>query len=487
MNPPVTIRVLGRRPTLVGAQTLAKPTVGSLAMLLFIVLHVPLGLAMKLVPYVSTLHALAALAIALLLILCRYPTPWVVAACAYLVGSETLWRMTDARVFWEYGKYALFLIVAVALLFRRQRTSTYLPLLYFALLLPGALLTLIAVPNFGDLRQILSFELSGPLAYAACGYFLVGRLLTRNDVIRCLVAMLAPVAGVAAVTFFGIRTTEIQFGASANADSSGGFGPNQVAAALALGMVVCFLLLTGKNGSLLWKASLVALFVWFGIQAALTFSRSGLYYSGAAILAGTAFLVKDVRRFTLVLLFGLALVVVSRFVIAPQLDAFTGGAFERRYARTDLSGRGDLMEGDLLVFLQHPVLGVGVGLAREARKQAVGVSNKSHTEFTRLLSEHGFLGAVALALMLTMGIQAVMRQSFGWPRAFSAALLAFGLVFMTGSAMRLAIPAFLLPLAGVRIWLPRMGRATAQRRALPAFQHYPARAFNPIQRVTTTR
>jgi hypothetical protein len=95
-----------------------------------------------------------------------------------------------------------------------------------------------------------------------------------------------------------------------------------------------------------------------------------------------------------------------------------------------------------------------VGLAREARKQAVGVSNKSHTEFTRLVSEHGLFGVGAVALMIVMGINAFRQQPWGWPRAFSASLVAFGFLFMSGSGMRLAIPSFLLALAGVRISLP---------------------------------
>jgi len=466
-----------------GAQ--AKPKLRLTAVFLFVALHAPLALGMKLVPYLSTVHALVSLAVALMLVVRRYPTGWVIAGCAYLVGSEALWRMTDVSLFWEFGKYALLLVVITAMSLRRQRVTSYLPVVYLLLLVPGALLTVIAVTGLGALRQILSFELSGPVAYAACSLFLVGRNLSREDVLRCLVAMLAPIAGVATLTLFGLRTTGVQFGASSSFDASGGFGPNQVAAVLALGMVLCFLFLTGRKGGLVWKGILLGLIVWFGIQAALTLSRSGLYYSVAAMLAGTAFLVADVRRFVLVLVLGLALLGLGRFVIAPRLDAFTGGALETRFARTDLSGRGDLMEGDLMVFLHHPVLGVGVGLAREARSEAVGKSAKSHTEFTRLLSEHGLLGAAALVLMLVMSTRAVMFQAPGWPRAFSASLVAFAFIFMTGSGMRLAIPSFLLAFAGVRICLPQLGRAKAQRRTgRTAIKATPKASARVVRRLT---
>ena len=442
----------------------ARPKLWVYAPLLFVALHVPLALALKLVPYLSTFHALISLGIVLALLIKRYPTGLIVAGCAYIVGSEALWRMTDARVFWEFGKYSLLLVVVLTLCIRRAPVVSKLPVDYLVLLIPGALLTLLSGKDFGDLRQILSFELSGPVAYAACTMLLLHRRLSLEEVLRCVAAMLAPIAGVATLTLFGVRTTEIVFGASSNYDASGGFGPNQVAAVLALGIVSCFLLLTGSKGNLIGKVILIGLIVWFAAQSALTFSRSGLYYSVTAMLAGTAFLVTEVRRFISVVVLGLALAGLGKFVVAPHLDTYTNGTLSARFERTDLSGREDLMKGDLLVFLQHPVFGVGVGMARQERAAAVGKSAKSHTEFTRLLSEHGVLGLAAIALILLIATQSVLLQASGWPRAFSASLVAFGLIFMTGSGMRMAIPSFLLAFAGVRIWRPQLGKIRIRRK-----------------------
>jgi hypothetical protein len=475
MTQPTAIQMPRLQPLSVRAGAGAKSKVGAFGPLLFVALHAPLSLALKLVPFLSTLHALISLVIVLMLVIRRYPTGWVVAGCAYLVGSEALWRMTDASVFWEFGKYALLLVVVMTLCLRRPRITSYLPAFYLVFLLPGAFLTMMAISGLNVLRQTLSFDLSGPVAYAACSLFLLGRNLSREDVLLCLTAMLAPIAGVAALTLFGIRTTEVDFRSSSNFDASGGFGPNQVSAVLGLGMVACFLLLAGRKGNLIWKGMLVGLIVWFAAQSALTFSRSGFYYAVAAMLAGTAFLVTDVRRFVLVVSLGLALVGLGKFVIVPRLDAYTNGALGARFENTNLAGRGDLMKGDLLVFLEHPVLGVGVGMAREARREVGSETNKSHTEFTRLLSEHGLLGAAALVLMLVMSGRSVARQTHGWPKAFSASLVAFALVFMTGSGMRLAIPSFLLAFAGVLICWPQLRRSKAQKktgrtmfRALPS-------------------
>jgi hypothetical protein len=448
----------------VGAKTRTKSKLWAYAPLIFVALHIPLGLALRLIPYLSTLHALTTLAAVLMLASKRYPMGWVVAGCGYIVGSEALWRMTNASILWEYGKYALVLVAVMTMRLRRIPITSYLPVLYLGMLVPGALLTIMATSDLNNLRQTLSFDLSGPVAYAACGLFLLGRSLSQEDILLGLTAMLAPIAGVAAITLFGFRTTEIAFGASSNFDASGGFGPNQVAAVLALGMVSCFLLLACRNGNLIWKGMLIGLLGWFAVQSALTFSRSGLYYSGAAMLAGMTFLVRDIQRFILVVSLALVLTGVGKYVIAPRLDNFTNGALSARFESTNLTGRDVLMEGDMLVFLDHPMFGVGVGMAREARFATVGEKNKSHTEFTRLLSEHGLLGAAAIILILVMSARAVIFQTPGWPRAFSASLVAFALIFMTGSGMRLAIPSFLLTLAGIRVALPRLGRVTRANR-----------------------
>ena len=427
--------------------------IGAMGRLLFVVLHAPLCLALKLVPYLATLHAWASLAIVVMLVVRRFPSGWVVAGCAYLVGSETLWRMTHAGVFWEFGKYSLLLVVVTTFYLRRQRIKNYLPLVYLALLMPGAVLTLLVISDLDILRQTLSFDLSGPIAYAACSLFLFGRKLSRGDVLLSLTALLAPIAGVAALTVFGIETTDFTFGTSSLKATSGGYGANQVSAILGLGMLACFLLLASKTGSLSWRTLLMGLLLWFGVQSALTFSRSGLYYCAASMVAGSLFLVADLRKLISVLLLLAAVFGLGWLVVIPRLDAYTGGALLARFENKDLTGRDVLMKNDLNLFLANPVLGVGVGMGKASRGEARGELDDvdSHTEYTRLISEHGVFGAVALVLMLLMSVQAAFYQAPGWPKAVSASLVAFALVFMLGSGMRLAIPSFLLAFSGVRI------------------------------------
>src|SRR5690242_13274041 len=76
--------------------------------------HVVLALLMQRLPMFGLLHALGTVAIGVL-IAARRPLHETAYVVAYIAGSEVLWRMTRAGVFWEYGKYAVALVCLVAL------------------------------------------------------------------------------------------------------------------------------------------------------------------------------------------------------------------------------------------------------------------------------------------------------------------------------------------------------------------------------------
>src|SRR2546425_567404 len=69
-----------------------------------------------------------------------------------------------------------------------------------------------------------------------------------------------------------------------------------------------------------------------------------------------------------------------------------------------------------------------------------------HTEFTRLVAEHGTFGFVAFLLLLLMAVRSVQRANDPWHKALVAAMLGWSFVFMMNAAMRLVAPAFILGL-----------------------------------------
>jgi O-antigen ligase len=196
---------------------------------------------------------------------------------------------------------------------------------------------------------------------------------------------------------------------------------------------------------------LIGVMVLFVMQSALTFSRGGLYAAvGSAVLA-CYYLIHD-KRMRLQLIGGaVVLALAAYFVILPTLDKFTSGALSKRFGNTSLTGRDSIAKGDLQVFYDHPILGVGPGEARNYRtdhKQAV-----AHTEFSRLLAEHGLFGLTALLLMLLMSWRNLRKAQSRLAKALVIALTFWSFLFMASLAMRIVMAAFAFGLTAATLAL----------------------------------
>jgi hypothetical protein len=64
----------------------------------------------------------------------------------------------------------------------------------------------------------------------------------------------------------------------------------------------------------------------------------------------------------------------------------------------------------------------------------------AHTEFSRVLAEHGLLGLTGLILLLSAAMQNLKRAPTAKAKAMVAAMMAWSLFFMLISAMRLVAP-----------------------------------------------
>jgi hypothetical protein len=410
-------------------------------------IHLPVALLMARSETAATFHAVAAIGVGLWIAMSpSQPIARVAYAAAYIAGAEVLWRMTDAEVFWEIGKYATSLILAVGMLRRGRSRLAAIPVTYFLLLLPSVALTLLDA-DWMEARDLLSGNLSGPFALMVAGCFFSGMTLRRAEIRNLFLAIVAPVVGVAVIALSGIATAEdLAFGSSSSAAASGGFGPNQVSAALGLGSVLCFFLLLDDRVPTKLKAFLAAVMLFLAAQSALTFSRGGLYNALVAVMLASYFLLDDAStRIRFVLAVGVVLV-AGYFVVLPRLDAYTGGALSARFEDTSLTNRGEIARLDLEIFLDNPLLGVGPGMAKSHRGE-LGLESSAHTEFTRLLAEHGVLGAMALILFGAGVVSNLQRARTSRHKAMSAALIAWSFAYMLNAAMRLVAPSFLFGLA----------------------------------------
>lgn len=418
----------------------------SLPIVGFILLHWPLALWMHAQTPVATLHAVAVFTIGLGWALDRRRPERAVYLAAYIVGAEVLWRMTEARVFYEVAKYGLVALFGLKLLQLRSAKLPGLPLVYLLPLLPSTILTL---DNFSlpMAREQISFNLSGPLALTVAALYFWMQKLSLTVLRRSLLALIAPVLGTAAIAAVGIYTQPgLFFGASSSSAASGGFGPNQVAAVLGLGALACYLFIVIDRLEAGLRLLLVPLLVFFIVQSALTFSRGGLYLAGASAIIAIFMLLRT-RSSQLKPAIALGFIcILAAVVLLPWLTSLTRGALTARFESLYLSGRTDLVRADFLIWRDNALFGVGPGVATASRASLIR-RGQAHTEYTRLLAEHGVLGLVSLSAFGLMALQAYRRQSAPIGRGVALALLAWVILYMSVNGMRLSAPAFVFGLA----------------------------------------
>ncbi|MEM6325512.1 MAG: O-antigen ligase family protein [Bacteroidota bacterium] len=421
----------------------------SQAWLLLIIAHIPLALLLSAVTPLATLHAWATLGLGLYWALQRQSEK-VTLATAYLIGAEVLWRATGAAVNWEFGKYALVLIFAVAILRSRKGSPPAVPFFYFALLVPGALMMIMSHP-FDYARPRVSANISGPMALFLASWFFVRCVrLDRRLFVRIGLLWVAATLSLAVLGAQGLSAAlgqGFEFVTASNDVAGGWTGANQSAAVFGLGAVACVFVLALGNLSRPGKGIVGLVLAFLVVQNALTFSRTGLALTLIGALAFGFFLIRE-SRYRLTLLFSvIILAVLVQTVMVPALNSLTGGTFVERYTDTDLTQRDTIMLLDLEIWWDHVFFGVGAGGAPNVRERYGYRDAAAHTEYTRLLAEHGMLGMGSLILFLVMCAQPIFRARTPEEKGVVLALVFWASAFMIVSSFRLSIPAFLIGLS----------------------------------------
>jgi hypothetical protein len=417
-------------------------------LILFFGAHVLLGLLMTKINAVATAHVLLTVVVGIYFAVFDSRVERVAYVGAYIVGAEVLWRMTGAHTFWETGKYASSIIFLIAMVRHARFKAPVLPTMYLALLIPSSLMVLVAL-GMDEARGAISFNLSGPIALAVSAAFFYFVRLPRKNLQRLLFALIAPVVAIAGLTLYGILSDPhiaSGFRRTSNFAASGGFGPNQVSSILGFGVLLLLFLLFAEGANWWQRVFLWGCVLWLTSQCVLTFSRGGLYDLAVGIMLALPFLIKDPGTRVKLIVVAVSLLLVGSYVLLPRLDAFTRGRLSTRYESVDTTGRMDLVMADLEVWKEHPLLGVGPGQSEFVREWAIEPV-AAHTEFTRLLAEHGVLGLSALMLLLCAGARRIVTAQSNVGKGLTAALVGWSLFNMLHAGMRIAAPSFAFGLA----------------------------------------
>jgi hypothetical protein len=259
------------------------------------------------------------------------------------------------------------------------------------------------------------------------------------------------VAAIAAIASRATLTADfIEFTAESNIVTSGGYGPNQVSSVLALGAFLGLFLLWQSAADLKTRLLVGVAVGVFATQSALTFSRGGLINAAGAAVVAAFYLIRARGVRARVLQIGPVLFVAAAYLVLPRLDEFTGGQLSARYEETTTSHRWELLQADLRVWMENPIFGSGPGLAKPARLVSTEPA-AAHTEFSRLLAEHGIFGLGALGLLVLMAAERMARARTPIAKGMVASMTGWSFLYMLHSGMRLAAPSVLFGLTFAQV------------------------------------
>ena len=420
--------------------------------LLLMLAHIPLGVFLYKASSLALLHPLAVFFIGFR----RAMNPEeklerVAPIIIYLIGSEVLWRMAQIPIFWESGKYVSAAIMIIALVRRRCWKIPPLALLYFVFLIPSCIMTISNRP-LHSVRDMLSFNMSGPfLLFISC-WFCSYLKVDWEKIKTYFFTLITPLMSVAVTTlFYTVTAPVITFNTESNHATSGGFGPNQVSAMLGLGAFLCISAFLIFKNNLQENTVLGLLTVLFAAQSVMTFSRGGMYNALGAAFAVFLLRMLNPGEGLKRLLPIVALTIFFLAVIFPFLNDFTGGKLELRFMESDPTNRAGLVMADLEIFAEHPFFGVGVGESFFYYERMLNQIVGNHTEFSRMISEHGMFGIAAMVCLILIFVSNLIRQTSGAGKALLTGLFVWSSLFMFNAGMRLAAPSFILALCYLKI------------------------------------
>jgi O-antigen ligase len=412
-------------------------------------LHAVLGVVFRTVPGASMLHAgLTFVLGAIYCLMHRKVMNWVYLV-GYLTAAEVLWKMTQGLILWEQGKYFGIAVLTLAIVTTR-RFGNIPAMAQLALLVPSSVMTCLILPPLLA-KDCLSFNMSGPLLLCFASVFLAAVEIEPRQLTSLFLLMAGPIFAIAVVTVYNMANAPIElvFENRSNYFVTGGFGPNQVSAALGLGIFLgFFVMLTGKL-PVLSRSALGCMVLLMMSQAAFTFSRNGVLSGIGAALLTLPFLVTNPRLRTRILIIIPLVALLAVLVVFPFVDDVTGGMFTNRIENTSGTGRESILAGELELWKENPIFGVGPGLGRYVRGDAWEAA--AHTEFSRLLAEHGVFGLAALILYPILFFNAFLSADSSLHKALTVSAMGWAVVFMCVNAMRMAAPGFMFGLAFAKI------------------------------------
>ena len=426
-----------------------------------VALHIAIGFAIYLFRFLGIVYFLGSI---LFFVIWVFQTGnkqnQVLIAASYMTAGEVFFRMTGGSIIpWEAGKYSVICFILIGLFFSGTSRKSAVYWLYLLLLIPGVIYAASTLNFDTNVRKAIIFNLSGPFCLGVAALYCYDRRTSREQLHRVVWALLMPVISLGTYLFFySPDTREVLNGTQSNFALSGGYGPNQVATALGIGIfaLAIQLFVNGRN-KLIFLINL-GLLMFLTYRGILTFSRGGILTAALISVVFIFFYFQGVsKRKKNALAFYMVVLGVAIAMTWLISSVRTMGLIDLRYANKDAAGRikedistgrEELITSELTFFIDNPIMGIGVGKTREYREEKLDILAASHNELSRLLSEHGIFGLAALLILI---ISPLFYRLSNRKNYLFYSFYGFWFLTINHSSMRIAAPAFLYALALLNI------------------------------------
>lgn len=427
-----------------------------------ILFHVGIGLLIFLFPFMSKIYGYSTIILGLYYVIkTENKNNEALLVAGYVVGSEVLLRMTGGNVTYEFSKYGVMVFVLLGMYYSGISKGAIPYWIFILLLIPGVFLSTFVLNFDSNLRNSIVFNISGPICLALASLYTYRRRVSLRQMNNILLSIGLPIVSCTVyLIFYTPNVQDVVTGTQSNFETSGGFGPNQVATILGLGVFIFFsrIILESKSKYVL----LINLIVVFniGYRGMVTFSRGGMITGFLMIVLLLLFLYyKSNKGGKIKLNYIFILVFIMLAAIWSYTSLQTNGLINKRYANQDAAGRAkesqftgreEVAQNEIQLFLDNPLLGVGVGKGVEIREQQTGVFIVSHDEITRMLAEHGTLGVLGLLILFLTPLVLYLENKFNM---YLLCFVTFWFLTINHAAMRTAVPAFIYALSILQVQL----------------------------------
>jgi hypothetical protein len=430
--------------------------------LFLILFHVVLGAMVYAVPFISKIYGYFIFIFGIYYVIkSQNRNNEALVAAAYIVGSEVFLRMTNGNPLYEISKYGVMVFIFIGMYFRGFSKGAAPYWFFLILLVPSIVISTFELNLGTDIRKAIAFNISGPVCLGLASLYTYRRKISLEETNNILLSMGLPIVTcMVYLTLYTPNVRDIITSTQSNYETSGGYGPNQVATILGLGMFVFFsrIILDSKSKFQILINVFLALNITY--RGMITFSRGGMITGFLMIVLLLIFLYfKSNFAGKVKLNYIIVLLVIALIATWSYTSFQTGGLIDKRYANQDaagrakksqLTGREEIAADEINIFLKNPIFGVGVGKGVEVRKLDTPGAALSHDEITRMLAEHGSLGVLALLILFFTPLVLYIENKFNM---FLLCFVVFWLLTINHAAMRTAAPAFVYSLSLLNVQL----------------------------------